>query len=282
LPKTGFSVPVLGKDATESEFSPLSSLEEERQDLIYGRHTVLAALQQQQSINRIWITSRLRYAPDFHSLLSQAKLKGTVVDEVELQRLNQLTQGAVHQGIVAQVAPYSYLDFQDLVTQALQKTDRPVLLAIDGITDPHNLGAIIRSAEALGAQGLILPQRRAVGITSAVMKVAAGALATFRVSRVVNLNRALESLKEQGFWIYGTATEARQSLYTVDLKGPVVLVIGSEGEGISLLTQQNCDFLVSIPLQGQTKSLNASVAAGLVLYEASRQRWDVAQVKTEG
>lgn len=250
---------------------------EERSDLIYGRHPVLAALDGDQSVNRVWVSARLRYDPQFFEKLNQAKAEGTVVDEVEMSRLNQLSQGATHQGIVAQVAPYEYWELPDLIEAALKASDRPVILAADSITDPHNLGAIIRSAEALGAQGLVIPQRRAVGVTSTVMKVAAGALSSFRVSRVVNLNRALEDLKAQGFWIYGTAAEASQGVHQVDFQGPIVLVIGSEGEGLSLLTQKHCDALISIPLQGKSSSLNASVAAGMTLYEVMRQRWTQAQ-----
>jgi 23S rRNA (guanosine2251-2'-O)-methyltransferase len=241
-------------------------------DLIYGRHSVQAALEGKRNLNRVWTTSKLRYDPRFHSLLSAAKANGTVIDEVEPRRLDQLTHGANHQGIVAQVAPYEYLELGDLIEQVKAATEHPVIVAVDGMTDPHNLGAIIRTAEAIGAQGLVIPQRRAVGITSTVVKVAAGALETFPVSRVVNLARALEELKSAGFWIYGTAVNASQPVDTVRFNGPIVLVIGAEGEGLSLLTQRCCDVLVSIPLQGNTPSLNASVAAGMVLYEVYRQR----------
>lgn len=242
-------------------------------DLIYGRHPVLAALEKQRHLNRIWIAPQLRYDPRFHSLLLQAKTEGTVIDEVDYRRLDQLTDRANHQGVAAQVAAYDYLELEELLTQAQAITDSPVLLAADGITDPHNLGAIIRTAEALGAQGLVIPQRRAAGITSVVAKVAAGALEHFSVARVVNLNQALEQLKSAGFWIYGLAATASQPLPTVEFQGAVVLVVGAEGSGLSLLTQRYCDFLVSVPLQGKTPSLNASVAAGMGLYEIYRQRW---------
>ncbi len=242
-------------------------------DLIYGRHPVLAALEGQRTLNRIWVISRLRYDPRFHTLLQAAKANGAVIDEVEPRRLDQLTGGANHQGIVAQLAPYAYLDLPDLIQRAKSITENPVVVVADGITDPHNLGAIIRTAEALGAQGMVIPQRRSVGITSTVMKVAAGALESFPVARVVNLGRALEELKAAGFWIYGTAANASQVVSTVKFSGPVVLVVGSEGEGLSLLTQKSCDVLVSIPLRGKTPSLNASVAAGMVLYEIYRQRF---------
>jgi 23S rRNA (guanosine2251-2'-O)-methyltransferase len=231
----------------------------EDSDLIYGRHPVLSALENQRELNRIWVTTRLRYDPRFHNLLLQAKEHGSVIDEVD-------------QGIAAQIAPYSYQELPDLIAKAKSVTNDPVIVVAEGITDPHNLGAIIRTAEAIGAQGLVIPQRRAVGITSTVVKVAAGALENFTVARVVNLSRALEELKEAGFWIYGTAATASEPLHTVRFSGPVVLVIGSEGEGLSLLTQRGCDVLVSIPLQGKTPSLNASVAAGMALYEVYRQR----------
>lgn len=251
----------------------VSSPPEEETDMIYGRHPVLTALENQRQLNRIWILPNLRYDPRFHTLLLQAKERGAVIDEVEPRRLDQITNQANHQGVAAQVAPYTYTELGDLIANAKSVSEQPVLLVADGITDPHNLGAIIRTAEALGAQGLVIPQRRAVGITSAVMKVSAGALESFSVARVVNLSRALEELKAAGFWIYGTAAEGSQMVHTTQFTGPVVLVVGSEGEGLSLLTQRCCDFLVSIPLQGQTPSLNASVAAAMALYEIYRQRW---------
>ncbi|BAZ06440.1 TrmA family RNA methyltransferase [Calothrix sp. NIES-3974] len=254
----------------------------EDQDLIYGRHPVLTALEGKRHLNRIWITPRLRYDPRFHSLILRAKENGTVIDEVEPRRLDQITDQANHQGVAAQVAAYDYTDLTKLIETAFAVTDAPVILAADGITDPHNLGAIIRTAEAIGAQGLIIPQRRAVGITSTVLKVATGALENFPVARVNNFSHALEELKAAGFWIYGTASDASVPLHTVDFTNatdtrkrptPIVLAIGAEGEGLSLLTQRCCDVLVSIPLTGKTPSLNASVAAGMALYEIYRQRW---------
>jgi 23S rRNA (guanosine2251-2'-O)-methyltransferase len=256
-----------GKAASVSPAIP------EDNDLIYGRHAVLAALEAKRNLNRVWITPRLRYDPRFHSLLLKAKANGTVIDEVEPQRLDQITHRAVHQGVAAQVAPYEYVELGDLILQAKSATESPVVVVAEGINDPHNLGAIIRTAEALGVQGLIIPQRRAVGVTSAVAKVAAGALENLPVARVVNLSRALEELKTAGFWLYGAAAEAGQPMHGVQFSGAIALVIGSEAEGLSLLTQRVCDHLVSIPLKGRTPSLNASVAAGMALYEIYRQRW---------
>lgn len=259
--------------------------QDESPDLIYGRHAVRAVLESDRQVNRIWVTARLRYDDQLKPLLDDAKAGGAIIDEVDNQRLNQLTpHGATHQGIAAQVSPYDYFPLGNLIDfakkRSLNSGQEPVIVLADGITDPHNLGAIIRSAEAMGAQGVVIPQRRAVGITSTVMKVAAGALENLPVSRVVNLNRALKDLKEAGYWIYGTVADAPQPLHKTRLDGPVALVIGAEGSGISALTQRNCDALVSIPLVGQTSSLNASVAAGMVLYEVFRQRWTTAANKS--
>jgi 23S rRNA (guanosine2251-2'-O)-methyltransferase len=206
-------------------------------------------------------------------LLKTAKDNGVVIDEVDIRRLGQIAQGQNHQGIIAQIAPYSYWELDTLITHAQAASTRPVLLAADGITDPHNLGAIIRSAEAIGAQGLVIPQRRAVGVTSTVAKVAAGAVEQFPIARVINLKRALETLKAKNFWIYGLAAEASQPIHTVEFTAATVLVIGAEGNGLSLTVQQGCDNLVSVPLSGKTPSLNASVATGMALYEIYRQQW---------
>ena len=247
--------------------------EQSDDDLIYGRHSVLAALESDRQLNRIWITNRLHYDPRFHNLIQASKAKGAVIDEVSVQRLSQITNGANHQGVAAQVAPYNYHDLDGLIAQAKANSDEPVIVIADSISDPHNLGAIIRTAEALGCQGMIIPQRRAAGVTSTVSKVAAGALESFPVARVVNLSRALEPLKAESFWIYGTVSEGGKRLQDFNFRGAIGLVIGSEGSGLSLLTQRCCDELVSIPLGGKTPSLNASVAAAINLYEIYRQRW---------
>ncbi len=248
--------------------------EEEVTDYLYGKHSVFTAIEKERQINKIWVLSKLRHHPSFFTLIDQAKSNGTVVDEVDAQRLSYLANGGNHQGIVAQVAPHDYLEIEELITRALAATDSPIIVVADGITDPQNLGSIVRTAEALGAQGVVIPQRRAVGITSTVLKVAAGALEHLPVARVVNLSRALGQLKEAGFWIYGTMAEAEQAIHTVDFtdRRPVVLAIGSEGDGLSLLTQKGCDHLVSIPLKGKTPSLNVANAAAMCLYEISRQR----------
>ncbi len=245
----------------------------ENPDIVYGRHAVEAALNSDRSVNRVWVTARLRYAPDFLPLINAAKLAGAVVDEVDSTRLDHITDNARHQGIAIQVSAYVYTDLDELIASAKEKSTQPVIVVADGITDPQNLGAIIRTAAALGAHALVIPQRRAVGITSTVAKVAAGTLETLPVARVINLNRALEKIKEAGFWVYGTMTDSGNAIHKTKFSGAIALVIGAEGEGLSLSVQKNCDFLVSIPLEGKVESLNASVATGMALYEIFRQRW---------
>lgn len=263
------------RDYSESRWDrqPDSFLDDTNADLIYGRHSVESALDSKRTLNRLWVNAKLRYDSRFRPLIIEAKANGTVIDEVDNLRLSQMTQGANHQGIVAQVAAYEYIDLDNLVEQAKAAARRPVIVAADGITDPHNLGAIIRSAEAIGAQGIVIPQRRAVGITSTVSKVAAGALENIPIARVINLGRALEYFKESGFWIYGLAAEAAKPIHTADFSAPVVLVVGAEGAGLSLSVQNLCDVLIAIELKGKTPSLNASVATGMALYEIYRQSW---------
>ena len=246
--------------------------QEEDSDLIYGRHSAISILNSDRQINRIWVTTKLRYQSQFCAALTEAKSKGAVIDEVTVERLTQITHGGNHQGIALQVAAYNYVELPDLITQAKAATESPVIVIADGITDPHNLGAIIRTTEAFGGQGVIIPQRRAAGVTSTVMKVASGALSNLPVARVVNLSRALEELKQKSFWIYGTVAQGGTSIQTQEFKGAIGLVIGSEGEGLALLTQRHCDVMVSIPLSGKTPSLNASVAAAIALYEIYRQK----------
>jgi len=244
---------------------------EDETELLYGKQPVRSALEKGRTLNRLWIIDQLRYDGRFLPLIEEAKNKGTVIDVVDRKRLDQITQGENHQGVVAQVAAYTYWELEDLIQQSA-KDPEPMLLVLDGIEDPQNLGSLIRTAEALGVNGLILPQRRASGVTATVSKVAAGAVEHLAIARVVNLNQALERLKEAGYWVVGAEASGERSVSAIDLKGPLVVVIGSEGKGISLLTQKLCDFICHIPLKGKTPSLNAGVAGAIVLYEVSRQR----------
>ncbi|MEB3104624.1 MAG: 23S rRNA (guanosine(2251)-2'-O)-methyltransferase RlmB [Cyanobacteriota bacterium] len=242
-------------------------------DLVWGRHAALAALESGRPIHRIWCTPEMRFSPKFLQLLREAKSSGVLVEEVTWARLGQISGGAVHQGIVLQTAAAETLDLPSLIEGCRSLGEPPVLMAVDGLTDPHNLGAIVRSAEALGAHGLVLPQRRNAGLTGTVAKVAAGALENLPVARVVNLNRSLEALKDEGYRVIGLAGEGSVTLEEADLDGPLVVVTGSEGEGLSMLTRRTCDQLVRIPLRGATPSLNASVATALLLYEIARRGW---------
>jgi 23S rRNA (guanosine2251-2'-O)-methyltransferase len=242
-------------------------------DLIWGRHSALAALEAGRPLHRIWCTSELRFSPKFLQLLREAKASGVLLEEVTWARLGQISGGAVHQGIVLQPAAAATLQLDSLIEGCRQLGESPLLIAVDGLTDPQNLGAIVRSAEALGAHGVVLPQRRNAGLTGSVAKVAAGALEHLPVARVVNLNRSLDALKQEGYRVIGLAAEGTVTLEEADLSGPLVLVTGSEAEGLSLLTRRGCDQLVRIPLRGTTPSLNASVATALLLYEVARRSW---------
>ena len=235
-------------------------------DWIWGKHSVYEALSGKKAINRIWCTSEIFSSDKFYILLKELKSKGVLIEEVSWNRLSQLTYGASHQGVVLQLAYSKTISLEQLIDSSKRNCTNPIILALDGITDPHNVGAIIRSAEAFDCKGVIIPQRRSAGLTGTVAKVAAGALEHLHVSRVVNLNRALEELKKNGFLVVGLSGDGQLSISNFLEKAPLVVIVGSEDKGISLLTQKKCDFIVSIPLKGKTSSLNASVAAAISLF----------------
>ena len=235
-------------------------------DWIWGKHSVFEALISERAINRIWCTSEIFSSEKFYILLKELKSKGVLIEEVSWKRISQLTFGATHQGVALQLASSKTISLEKLINFSKNNSANPIILALDGITDPHNVGAIIRSAEAFDCKGLIIPQRRSAGLTGTVAKVAAGALEHLPVSRVVNLNRALEELKKNGFLIIGLTGDTPLSILDFQDKTPLVVIVGAEDKGISLLTQKKCDFLLSIPLKGNTSSLNASVAAAISLF----------------
>jgi len=235
-------------------------------DWIWGKHSVYEALSSDRAINRIWCTSEIFSSDKFYVLLKELKLKGVLIEEVSWNRLSQLTYGASHQGIALQLASSKTISLEQLIDFSKHNCPNPILVALDGITDPHNVGAIIRSAEAFDCKGVIIPQRRSAGLTGTVAKVAAGALEHLHVSRVVNLNRALGQLKKNGFLVVGLSGDGQISISNFREKAPMVVVVGSEEKGISLLTQKKCDFILSISLKGKTSSLNASVAAAISLF----------------
>ena len=235
-------------------------------DWIWGKHSVYEALISQRPINRIWCTTEIFSSEKFYILLKDLKSKGVLIEEVSWNRISQLTYGSSHQGVALQLASSKTISLEELITISKINSTNPIILALDGITDPHNVGAIVRSAEAFGCKGIIIPQRRSAGLTGTVAKVAAGALEHLPVSRVVNLNRSLEELKAKGFLVIGLSGEGQLSISKFNEKTPLVVVVGAEDKGISLLTQKKCDFLLRIPLKGKTPSLNASVAAAISLF----------------
>jgi len=235
-------------------------------DWIWGKHSVFEALSSERAINRIWCTSEIFSSDKFYILLKDLKLKGVLIEEVSWNRLSQLTYGASHQGVVLQLACSKTISLKQLIDFSKHNCPNPIIVALDGITDPHNVGAIIRSAEAFDCKGVIIPQRRSAGLTGTVAKVAAGALEHLHVSRVVNLNRALEELKKNGFLVVGLSGDGQLSISNFLEKAPLVVIVGSEDKGISLLTQKKCDYILNIPLKGKTSSLNASVAAAISLF----------------
>ena len=235
-------------------------------DWIWGKHSVFEALMGERAINRIWCTSEIFSSEKFYILLKELKSKGVLIEEVSWNRLTQLTFGASHQGVALQLASSKTISLEKLIDYSKKKSSNPIILALDGITDPHNVGAIVRSAEAFDCKGIIIPQRRSAGLTGTVAKVAAGALEHLPVSRVVNLNRSLEELKKNGFVIIGLSGDGKLPISMFNEKSPLVVVVGAEDKGISLLTQKKCDFLLRIPLKGRTSSLNASVAAAISLF----------------
>jgi len=236
-------------------------------DWIWGKHSVYEALSSDRAINRIWCTSEIFSSDKFYILLKDLKSKGVLIEEVSWNRLSQLTFGASHQGVALQLACSKTISLEQLIDFSKHNCPNPVIVALDGITDPHNVGAIIRSAEAFDCKGLIIPQRRSAGLTGTVAKVAAGALEHLHVSRVVNLNRALEELKRNGYLVVGLSGDAQLSISNFQENAPLVVVVGSEDKGISLLTQKKCDYILSISLKGKTSSLNASVAAAISLFQ---------------
>ena len=248
-------------------------MEEQRfaEDRIEGRNAVIEALRAGRAIDKIYI-ARGEVDQTLGHIASKARGQGVVVVETDRRKLDQMSQTHAHQGVIAVCAMKEYCTVQDILTVAAERGEPPFVIVCDEISDPHNLGAIIRSAECVGAHGVIIPKRRSAGLTAVVDKAAAGAAEHMAIARVPNLTAALEELKKAGLWIYGTAAEGSSPLWKTDLTGPIALVIGSEGDGMSRLVREHCDFTISIPLRGQISSLNASAAAAVLMYEILRQR----------
>lgn len=243
----------------------------EADGIIEGRNAVIEALRSGENIDKIYLAKGETDKTLGH-IASRAREKGIVVVEADRRKLDGMSRTHAHQGVIALAAMREYVSVQSLLDAAAEKGEAPLLVVCDEISDPHNLGAILRTAECAGAHGVIIPKRRSAGLTAIVGKTSAGAVSYMPVARVANLPATLEELKEKGVWVYGTAAEGTTSLYDTDLKGPAAIVIGSEGSGMGRLVREKCDFLVSIPMKGHISSLNASAAAAILLYEAVRRR----------
>lgn len=237
---------------------------------IEGRNAVLEAFRSGKCVDKLFILDGCQDGP-VRTIAREARKTDTIINYVSKERLDQLSETHAHQGVIAQVAAYDYSTVDEILAGAEEKGEAPFLIILDNVEDPHNLGAIIRTANLAGAHGVIIPKRRAVGLTSTVAKTSAGAINYTPVAKVTNIVRTIEELKEKGIWFVG-ADMGGETMYDLDLTGPMGLVIGNEGEGVSRLVREACDFTASIPMKGDIDSLNASVAAGVLAYEIVRQR----------
>ena len=245
--------------------------EAEADGMIEGRNAVIEALRAGTPIDKIFLARGETDATLGH-IASTAREKGVVVVEADRRKLDGMSRTHAHQGVIAMAAVREYATVDDILNAAREKGEPPLIVVCDELSDPHNLGAVIRTAECAGAHGVIIPKRRSAGLTAVVAKTSAGAVSYVPVARVPNLTALLKELKDEGLWIFGTAAGGSTSLYDADLRGPAAIVIGSEGDGMGRLVSQQCDFKVSIPMKGRLNSLNASAAAAILLYEAVRQR----------
>lgn len=243
----------------------------EADGVIEGRNAVIEALRAGASIDKIFIQKGETDRTLGH-IASTARAAGVVVVDADKRKLDFMSRTHAHQGVIALASVREYVSVEDILNIAREKGENPLIVVCDEISDPHNLGAIIRTAECAGAHGVVIPKRRSAGLTSIVGKTSAGAVSYVPVARVPNIPALLEHLQKEGVWVFGTAAEGTCDLYSADLKGPAAIVIGSEGDGMTRLVREKCDFLVSIPMKGKISSLNASAAAAILLYEAVRQR----------
>lgn len=243
----------------------------EDSDQVEGRNSVIELLESGRDINKIFIAKGEKHG-SINKIIALAKEKKVIINEVERGKLNQMSQTENHQGVIAIVPPFDYCEVEDILDLAKLRAEKPFILILDGIEDPHNLGSIIRTAETAGVHGIIIPKRRAAGVNSTVNKVSAGAVEHMKIARVNNITETIRSLKEQDVWVCGTDMNTDTYYYNQDFDMPIAIVIGSEGFGMGRLVKENCDFLVKIPMKGKITSLNASVSAGIIMYEVVKQR----------
>lgn len=258
------------KFATENKnFANNEKEEKAYEDVVAGRNAVLELLKSDKDINKIFVERGEKHG-SINEIIAKAKDARIVLVEVDKSKLDMMTEN--HQGVVAVVPPFNYCEIEDILDVAKSKNEDPFIIILDGIEDPHNLGSIIRTAETAGVHGIIIPKRRNAAVNSTVTKVSAGATTYMKIARVNNLNETIRKLKEEGLWVIGTDGYAKTLYYNQDLKGPLAVIIGSEGFGMSKLVKDNADILIKIPMKGQITSLNASVSAGIIIYEAVKQR----------
>lgn len=260
------------REARRPAYEADPSAEEAAADgLIEGRNAVTEALRAGTAIDKIYV-ARGDTDRTLSQIVALAKGAGIVVADADHRKLDAMSRTHAHQGVIAVAAVRAYASVEDIFAAAAEKGEKPLIVVCDELSDPHNLGAVIRTAECAGAHGVIIPKRRSAGLTAVVAKTSAGAVSYLPVARVSNIPALLKDLQKQGVWVFGTAADGNTALYDADLKGPAAIVIGSEGDGMSRLVAEGCDFLVSIPMKGRISSLNASAAAAILLYEAVRQR----------
>lgn len=245
-------------------------------DQVEGRNSILELLESGKDINKIFITKGERHG-SVNKIIAKAKERRIIIVEKDKKQMNEIAQTENYQGVIAIVPPFEYCDIDDIIKDAKEKEEDPFILILDGVEDPHNLGSIIRTAETAGVHGIIIPKRRAAGVNSTVNKVSAGAVEHMKIARVTNICESIERLKRDGLWICGTDISTDKYYYNQDLTGPLGIVIGNEGKGISDKVKKNCDFLVKIPMKGKVTSLNASVSTGIIIYEVVKQRINIAK-----
>ena len=240
-------------------------------DQIEGRNAVLELLESGKDINKIFVEKGEKHG-SIHKIIAIAKERRIIIVEKEKRQMQEMAQNQNYQGVIAIVPPFEYCEIEDILEDAENKNEDPFVLILDGIEDPHNLGSIIRTAETAGVHGIIIPKRRAAAVNSTVAKTSAGAVEYMKIARVTNISDAIDKLKRAGLWICGTDISTEKYYYNQDLTGPIGIVIGNEGNGMSEKVRKNCDFLVKIPMKGKVTSLNASVSTGIVVYDAVKQR----------
>ena len=256
----------MGKDKEKKKI-----VEKEFNDQVEGRNAVLELLESDRDINKIFISAGEKHG-SINKIMALAKEKKVIINEISRAKINQMAQTENNQGVIAIVPPYNYCEIDDILDAAKHKGEKPFILILDGIEDPHNLGSIIRTAETAGVHGIIIPKRRAATVNSTVAKVSAGAVEYMKIARVNNITDTINYLKTNDVWICGTDMHTDKYYYDENFTGGIAIVIGSEGFGISRLVKENCDFLVKIPMKGKITSLNASVSAGIIMYEVVKQR----------